>query len=357
MRPVVLTAAMALSALAVCVLAAASFAQEPASAPTAQAMMIMDPTVRAGDAQSRDAARREIATLREELRRIASSQARGGRDVDQAKARLAMLNARESALTAEIGRERSRLGGLLAALTLFRRDPPPALLVRPDDARDAVRAAILMRAMTPALEARARTFAGEAREIAMLRRQAAGASAALFTAESQAAGRRGDLERLLAEQSSIEQRYPGTAQVAGREAGSPGTLIDSFPRAASAGQGPGILARPVAGPVVRGYSAPGSPGLWLRAQGGAGVVSPVQGVVEFAGPVTGWGVILILRTPDAYHLVLGGLDQATVASGQTVGAGQAVGRMATGGEGPPELYLELRRDGEPVDPARWLASR
>ncbi|HYE44622.1 MAG TPA: peptidoglycan DD-metalloendopeptidase family protein [Caulobacter sp.] len=351
MRPAAL-----LSILALSVLAAASSAQEPADAPSANAMLVIG-GAGAADPESREAARREIAALREDLRRIASSQARGGADVEAARQRLALLNARESALTGQMARERARLGGLFAALTLFRRDPPPALLVRPDDARDAVRAAILMRAMTPELERRARVYAGEAREIAALRRQAAGANAQLFAAESQMAGRRSDLERLLAQQREIELRYPQVAQAAGREAGSPGALVDSFPRRANAGQGPGALRRPVAGPVVRGYSAPGSPGLWLRAQAGGEVVSPVQGRVEFAGPVTGWGVILILRTPDGFHLVLAGLDQANVAAGLSVTAGQPVGRMAAGAGGAPELYLELRRDGAPVDPARWLSAR
>ena len=39
------------------------------------------------------------------------------------------------------------------------RNPPPALLVSPGDARDAVRAAILVKAMTPQLQDRARTYA------------------------------------------------------------------------------------------------------------------------------------------------------------------------------------------------------
>jgi septal ring factor EnvC (AmiA/AmiB activator) len=347
MRPVALASILVLS-----ILATAS-AQEPADAPSANAMLVMGASG-AADPESREAARREIAALREDLRRIAGSQARDGADVDAARQRLALLNARETALTGEMARERSRLGGLFAALTLFRRDPPPALLVRPDDARDAVRAAILMRAMTPELERRAKAFAGEAREIGALRRQAAGANAELFAAESQMAGRRSDLDRLLAQQREIERRYPD-AQAVGREAGSPGALVDSFPRRGNTGQGPGALRRPVQGPVVRGYSAPNSPGLWLRAQAGGEVVSPVQGRVEFAGPVTGWGVILIVRTPDGFHLVLGGLDQANVGAGSPVTAGQPVGRMASGGA--QELYLELRRDGTPVDPARWLSDR
>jgi septal ring factor EnvC (AmiA/AmiB activator) len=347
MRPLALATIIGLSALA-----AASVAQEPADAPSARAMLVIGP----GSPESQDAARGEIAALREELRRIASSQAQGGRDVDAARERLSLLNARETALTAQMGRERTRLGSLLAALTLFRRDPPPALLVRPDDARDAVRAAILMRAMTPELERRARGYAVEAKEISNLRRQAAGASASLFTAESRVAGRRGDLERLLAQQQDIEARYPNTAQAAGRELGSPGALVDSFPRRAS-GEGPGPLRRPVEGQVVRGYSGPSSPGLWLRAPSGGAVVSPVQGRVEFAGPVTGWGVILILRTSTGFHLVLAGLDQATVDAGTPVTAGQPVGRMAASAPGASELYLELRRDGTPMDPARWLSAR
>jgi len=309
------------------------------------------------EAQEQDAAVAEIAALRQDLRRIASSQARSGRDIEAARARLALLNARESALASEMSHERARLGSLLAALTLFRRDPPPPLLVRPDDARDAVRAAILMRAMTPALERRARALSLEARQIATLRREAAGASAALFTAESQAAGRRGDLERLLGQQRDIETRYPDAALAAGREAGSPGALADSFPRAAGPDNGPGPLLRPVQGVIVRGYSAPRSPGLWIRAPLGGEVVSPVQGVVEFAGPVTGWGVILIIRTAAGYHVVLGGLDQATIPAGRSIAAGQPVGRMATSEGGGPELYLELRRGGATIDPVRWLASR
>jgi septal ring factor EnvC (AmiA/AmiB activator) len=73
--------------------------------------------------------------------------------------------------------------------------------------------------------------------------------------------------------------------------------------------------------------------------------------------VTGWGVILIIRTRAGYHVVLGGLDQATIPAGRSITAGQPVGRMATSEGGGPELYLELRRGGAPIDPVRWLAAR
>ncbi len=343
--------------LTLCAIAARGAAQEPADAPSPRMMEVL--SVQSGSAGSagRAEARRQIEALREELHRLASRQAQSSRDVASARGRLQMLNVRETALTAELGRDRNRLARLLGALQLFRRDPPPALLVRPEDARDAVRAAILIRAMTPALERRARAYGAEAREIAALRRQAAAANESLFTSESLAADRRGDVEKLLTEQADIERQYPDDAVAAGRDLGSPGGLADSFPRLTGPDRGPGPILRPAGVVQTRGFGVAignggRAEGVSFRARAGAAVVSPAQGVVEFAGPVTGWGVILILRTSGPYHLVLAGLGEATAAPGQTIAAGAPIGRMARGGE--PELYLELRRSGTPIDPAPWL---
>lgn len=352
-------------ALTLCAVAARGAAQEPADAPSPRLMAVYSAQPGASGAEGRAEARRQIEALREELRRLASRQAQSSRDVASARSRLQMLNVRETALTAALGRDRNRLARLLGALQLFRREPPPALLVRPQDARDAVRAAILIRAMTPALERRARAYGAEAREIASLRRQAAAANETLFTSESLAADRRGDVERLLTRQADIERQFSDDAIAAGRDLGSPGQLADSFPRLTGPDSGPGPLLRPADAVQTRGFGGtlPGggrAEGVSFRARPGASVTSPAQGVVEFAGPVTGWGVILILRTTGAYHLVVAGLGEATAAPGQTIAAGAPIGRMAKGGgtgngrQGDPELYLELRRSGTPVDPAPWL---
>ena len=348
-----------------CAFAARGAAQEPADAPSPKLMAVYSVTPGADGAVGRAEARRQIEALREELRRLASRQAQSSRDVASARARLEMLNIRETALTTALGHDRNRLARLLGALQLFRREPPPALLVRPEDARDAVRAAILIRAMTPALERRARAYSAEAREIAGLRRQAAAANETLFTSESLAADRQGDVEKLLTEQAAIERRFGGEADAAGREVGSPGQLADSFPRVTGPDAGPGALIRPAGATLTRrfGGQLPNggrAEGVSFRTISGAAVSSPAQGTVEFAGPVTGWGVILILRTSGPYHLVLAGLGEAGVAPGQTVAAGAPLGRMAGGGgtgngrRSEPELYLELRRSGTPVDPGPWL---
>jgi septal ring factor EnvC (AmiA/AmiB activator) len=264
--------------------------------------------------------------------------------------RLARLNVQETELSAEQARNVSQLARLLSVLAELRRDPPPALLVSPRDAKDAVRAAILVKAMTPDLQVRASGYAREASEMMRQRRLAAVESEALFTAES----------------AQAEALPPPAAPGPGP---GPGPQALRGPSAADYGGGaitpPKTLTIPASGPIVRRFgealaSGGRANGLTIAAAGGAQVASPGPGAVQYVGPVKGWGVILILRLAGGYHLVLAGLERTSVSVGQSVAAGEPVGwmpdsRQSGGGpKGSRELYLEVREQGAPVDPSRWL---
>ena len=311
---------------------------------------------RAKDEQAAADTRREIADLRGELDALGRQRVDAGDDVTAKRARLEALHQRESALVAELGRDRGQLARLLSALQLFRRDPPPALLVSPNDARDAVRAAILIRAMTPELQARADGYARQARAVSALRREAAAASEQLFTAESLVADRRGELERMIVEKTQLERAYAQEA-LTGDDQGTLGALTDGLaPKPAT---GPLKLSSPAPGPLARrfGQTMPAggrATGLTIRTEKGHVVASPAAAVVEYAGPLNGWGTVLILRAQGAYHLVLAGMDEVSVGPGQSVAPGATVGRMVNQGSSEPELYFEVREDGVPVDPERWL---
>jgi septal ring factor EnvC (AmiA/AmiB activator) len=256
----------------------------------------------------------------------------------QTENKLSRLNVAETELSAEQAHNVSELARLLSIIELLRRDPPPALLVSPRDARDAARAAILVKALTPELQSRARVYARQAGQMVRERRLAVVESEAMFTSDS---------ERADAEPA------PGAAPPLGLRGVAPpphvGPLI-----------APAALMTPAAGELARRFGEP-SPGgsranglTWLVSHG-ARVSSPGAGVVQYAGPVKGWGVILILRLTGGYHLVLAGLAQASVAVGQSVAPGQPVGWMPDGRQSSSELYLEVRDGGAPVDPGRWLA--
>lgn len=271
---------------------------------------------------------------------LAAAQAAVQADGAATRARLQRLYMAETVLTAEQGRNLNHLARLLTLLLQFRRDPPPALLVSPNDAKAAVRGAILVKAMTPVLQDRALAYAAQGREIARQRRLAAVASEALFTAESERADLRPTDDGLLA---------PGGLGLRGL----------AEPREIPAGVPPTRLLVPAEGDFAYrfGDSITGggkSNGVAISTDGAAVVRAPGEGVVEYVGPVKGWGVILILRLTGGYHLVLAGLDRANVGVGQSVAAGSPVGAMSDGRQSRPELYLEVRERGVPVDPGRWL---
>jgi len=311
---------------------------------------------RAKDRQTAIDTRREIQDLRIELDRLDHARIAAGGDVDAKRARLEALNAREKAILADLGANRQRLSLLLSALQLFRRDPPPALLVSPTDARDAVRAAILIRAMTPELQHRADAYGRQAVAVGTLRREAAAASAELFTAESAVADRKGEIERLIIEKTRLERAYAQEALAQQNELHTLGALTDGLGKVEPSG--PLVLHRP-AGEIVRrfGQEMPAggkSPGLTLRTEKGQAVAAPTAGTVEYAGALNGWGAVLILRTQGDYRVVVAGLDQITAAQGQSVAAGAPIGKMPDHVSSEPELYLEVRENGAPADPERWL---
>ncbi len=93
-----------------------------------------------------------------------------------------------------------------------------------------------------------------------------------------------------------------------------------------------------------------------RTASGAIVRAPAAGMVEYAGALRGWNGVVILDVGGGVHLVLAGLDDLASAAGRSVRAGQTLGAMAQRGVAPPELYMELRKDGEVQDPARLLRS-
>ena len=131
----------------------------------------------------------------------------------------------------------------------------------------------------------------------------------------------------------------------------------------AAGAGPhGQLQPPVIGVVVRGWgeqtdSGPAT-GLSYHAPPGARVISPCGGRVVFAEPFRSYGLLLIVDCGGGYHVVLAGFDRLDVKPGQSVLAGEPVGVMPNWEPGStakrPALYVELRRDGTPVNPAPWL---
>ncbi|MEH6664921.1 MAG: peptidoglycan DD-metalloendopeptidase family protein [Brevundimonas sp.] len=311
-----------------------------------------------------DDAAEEVARLDQDLRRLTREDAGDTTAINAQRARLAELGEREAALLARLSGERARQGRLLSSLQMMSREPPPPLLIPAERAVDTVRAAILMQAMAPELRARADALLDQQAEIQRTRRRAALASEALFTAESAQMNRRAEIETLRMRRRELAVILRADAERAERAArsleariealgGSPAPLEPGAARSATAAApgGRDRLTAPVAGPPSARYSRTLRGWAW-RADGGTEVRAPMGAVVEHAGPLDGWGEVVILDLSPGWRAVIAGLGPLAVGTGDRIEEGEVLGRLPEGTGA--ELYFELRRDNRPVDPSPWL---
>lgn len=114
------------------------------------------------------------------------------------------------------------------------------------------------------------------------------------------------------------------------------------------------LNTPVRGKLVVRYGEKTALGLksdgWrIRTRGDALVMAPADGVVKFSDSFRGFGKVVIMSHKNGYNTVMTNMGSIDVLVGQEVLAGEPIGRM---NENKPEMYLEVRRGKNSVDPAR-----
>lgn len=96
-------------------------------------------------------------------------------------------------------------------------------------------------------------------------------------------------------------------------------------------------------------------GVDLREDYGTPVRATAAGAVTFAGPDGGYGKMVEIDHGDGMITRYAHLATISVSPGQKVAAGGLVGRVGSSGRSTgPHLHYEVRVDGEPVDPARFL---
>jgi septal ring factor EnvC (AmiA/AmiB activator) len=104
-----------------------------------------------------------------------------------------------------------------------------------------------------------------------------------------------------------------------------------------------------------------SKGIVIETRSSAQITSPCDGWVVYAGEFRSYGQLLIINAGGGYHVLLAGLSQIDVQPGQFVVTSEPVGTMSkvsksTNGSsqgGGPVLYVEFRKDGDPINPDPW----
>ncbi|MGA9657476.1 MAG: peptidoglycan DD-metalloendopeptidase family protein, partial [Asticcacaulis sp.] len=294
----------------------------------------------------------EVEALRQQIIDISKKQGTGEQRSAIYRARLQTINLKEIDITRRLSAERAKQTRLLSALQIYSRNPPPALLITPRKANDAVLAAIIMRAITPELQKRTQGLVKQNSELVNLRRQAALQNEALFISENDISEQRRQVETLIKQKMALEdqllsqadQMEATAAELKAREA----RLRGEAPLRGLLGMTPPekSLAQPVVGEVIHGFGqvdnqGPSQRGISYAALPGSQVISPAEGEVEFVGPVDSYGQVVIIYIGQNYRVVITGIGRVYVDKGKTVARNEPLGRMPNLSDKKTTLYMEL----------------
>ena len=314
-----------------------------------------------------------------------------------AEARIALTGRARASLREELGRQQQPVVRLTAALQQFSRRPVALAVLRPGSVREVVYLRAVLASAVPQVRARTTGLRAQLARSRHLHEQSLAAARFLRGEEGRLAARRNELAALEAKQRLASRQASGTADreaeralALAEQVRDLDALVDELDRAgnlrarlaalpgptprparpeearlaalsdlpspeASSTAPPAPYLLPVTGRTVVGFGAPrgtaSSTGVTVAPRPGAQVVAPAEGRVAFAGPYRGYGRIVIIEHEGGWTSLITGLARTDVAVGETLVAGAPLGIAAQVG---PEVTLELRNSGEPVNPLRFV---
>lgn len=313
-------------------------------------------------------------------------------------ARIAESNKEQDEIESRLKKDRHSIGNLVLALERLDRTPPEAILARPGAPLETAQSAMLLQSILPGIYGRAESLKKDLKRLDELleglkrdqlevkktsealalkqeeintlltKRKGLYAQTTAGIKKEEAALREisaraqnlQDLVARIGEREREEAERTRAAQASAAQSGEETSRAASFrptpiPKAGSA-------QLPISGIIRVGYRqlddiGAESQGLTIEGRPRGLVVSPMGGVVRYAGYFKNYGQIIIVEHQKDYHSLIAGLARIDTVVGQSVAAGEPVGTLpkSSSDGGRPTLYYELRLNGEPVNPARKFA--
>lgn len=353
-----------------------------------------------------DAARARSETIARDIDNLQSEMVSAAKAVQQHEGQVETITARMSELeklrdarSEELRQSRKKFARVLSAMQRIAQYPPEALIAQPTAPADTVRTAILLRAAVGEIDKQAGALRKEVEFLAKARTEIAARAESLREttdlldrerrrlgalmsrkkvlkrrADKQAYASEKRVEALGQKAKSLQELLTGlnaekkrraenaTKEQASIPLASPKKTASVIPKQLrQIGKARGKLNLPATGRIVGRYGEKTDGGLsrkgvTIATPNRAQIVATFDGIVAYAGKFRGYGLLLIIEHTEGYHSLLAGMSRIDVEQGQQVIAGEPVG-VIDEGNGEPVLYVELRRNGQPINPVPWLAAR
>lgn len=115
---------------------------------------------------------------------------------------------------------------------------------------------------------------------------------------------------------------------------------------------------PAQGSLIAGFDEAKNKGLDISGKAGDSVLAAADGKVVYAGAgLRGYGNLIILKHNNTYLTAYAHNRTLLVKEDQSVQKGQKIAEMGNSDADRVKLHFEIRRQGKPVDPARYLPAR
>lgn len=318
----------------------------------------------------------EVSGLKSNLVSVSKSLQASEDNLSAADQRLQDLRQKKERLIRNLYKDQQAMGGLVSAVKKYSQTSTPDMLMQSNPI-DAERASIVMKSVMPRLQQQSTSLKSQLAEVKKVEEEITNQLQVQKQEANKLDRQQDDLAILLQRrqqmyQSTESQRLAEEKEVAEltRKSKNIEDLIrrlksnnrqkeDDDDEEASTPL-PNHMLLPVHGKVYTAFGqrddlgAP-SKGITFSTRPGASVVTPLAGIVKFAGPFQKYKQILIVEHKGGYHSLIAGLARIDTVVGASLAAGEPVGVAETSGS--PRVYYELRRNGKPVNPQRSLLAQ
>ena len=329
---------------------------------------------------------KDRATLNRTLIETSTNSRNIEKRITKAETRLSQLRDEQADVRVFLNSKKALLMEVLGALQRMGRNPPPALLVTPEDALSSVRSAILLGSVVPEVRSETEILLGQLQDLVRISNDIETQRKDLSAELVSLAGEEEKLNLLLIEkrklagvaQEKLAQESAKAAELAAQATSLNGliasleTEIESAQQAAEAARlaeierkkqeeariaagrafekndafsdpgriapaisfvaAKGLLPLPVEGAQLVSFgqndgAGDKTRGISLETRQNARVISPADAWVVYAGPFRSYGQLLIMNAGQGYHIVVAGMEKINVQPGQFVLVGEPIGIM------------------------------
>lgn len=334
-------------------------------------------------------------SLKEQMVKMATAVQESEAELSALEETMRILNEQITQKTDDLQRKKKNMAVMVQASIKLSQTPPEAIILMPGDMMNNMKASRALKMTTDSIKQEAESIRNQMLELGELKEKVIASQAEAKTRKEQLDEKRKTLKTQIAELNILQQKLYSEqkelkqkSQALGKKATDLQSLITALDkekeqkkaeqivapedleieiasnkpngekgRLRSFKSAKGKIRIPVAGKLVQRYGVEGrnetSKGITISARPNAQVIAPYDGEVMFTGAFMAYGRMIILRHGDGYHTLLAGIAKIDVSVGDFLTEGEPIGIM---GEKEPNnrLYMELRDDNQPINPAGWV---